>query len=368
MWTLNDVAFICVVKEAFSYYDEGRTGDDDQWYWRHMVDGTQILRRIAVDYPQPDGDITGEEQLLTKLPWFRQYLTTGRSELSHIFNDILNDVVRDAAFRQQTLDIQLDTNEMEYAINGMSASDIFENLTEYRTADGTLHREDGPAVVHDGDEEWWFNGTRHRGGDLPAIVRYNGDSWWYTNGKLHRGGDLPAFVSTNGCLEWYSFGRLHRDGDLPATVDENGDREWWVNGFLHREDGLPAIDYTNGDQVWYTRGMRHREGGLPAISYFNDDQTVDQEWWVNGERHREDGPAVELSDGTQTYFLNNRLLSEEEFIVYSDFCQRMRAKVRCRAQKKIYFWWIPICYRQDRESGTRMCKKSYESYVEMINS
>ena len=38
-----------------------------------------------------------------------------------------------------------------------------------------------------------------------------------------------------------------------------------------------------------------------------------QHWWLNGNLHREDGPAVVWSDGTKSWSLNGKELSEEEF-------------------------------------------------------
>ena len=35
-------------------------------------------------------------------------------------------------------------------------------------------------------------------------------------------------------------------------------------------------------------------------------------------------------------------------------------RTRVRAQKKIYFWWIPICYDPNRDSGKRMMTRSWE--------
>jgi ankyrin repeat protein len=35
-------------------------------------------------------------------------------------------------------------------------------------------------------------------------------------------------------------------------------------------------------------------------------------------------------------------------------------RTRDRAQKKIYFWWIPICYDPKRDSGKRMMARSWE--------
>jgi hypothetical protein len=43
----------------------------------------------------------------------------------------------------------------------------------------------------------------------------------------------------------------------------------------------------------------------------------------------------------------------------------MKTKIRERAQKKIYFWWIPICYDITRECGQRMMQKNLEKTKEL---
>jgi hypothetical protein len=45
---------------------------------------------------------------------------------------------------------------------------------------GIHHREDGPAMEHDGVKSWWINGFLHRT-DGPAIEYANGDKYWYIN-------------------------------------------------------------------------------------------------------------------------------------------------------------------------------------------
>ena len=47
-----------------------------------------------------------------------------------------------------------------------------------------------------------------------------------------------------------------------------------------------------------------------------------------------------------------------------DFCKKMRSKILDRAQKKIYFWWIPICYSFTHPSGCgkRMAQKNLEKF------
>jgi ankyrin repeat protein len=53
---------------------------------------------------------------------------------------------------------------------------------------------------------------------------------------------------------------------------------------------------------------------------------------------------------------------------YILFCRKMQNKIRERAQKKIYFWWIPICYSLTHHSGCgkRMMQKNWEKTNELI--
>ena len=52
---------------------------------------------------------------------------------------------------------------------------------------------------------------------------------------------------------------------------------------------------------------------------------------------------------------------------YITFCEKMKMKIRERAQKKIYFWWIPICYNLTHSSGCgkRMMLKNLEKAKEL---
>ena len=285
---------------------------------------------------------------------------------------------------------------------------------------GDRHREDDlPAVIcYNGDKIWWRNGVIHRDGDFPAIIRTNGEKQWWRNGFPHRENDLPALEYFGGTKKWLKNGKLHRDNDLPAiewdnkqllkkdTKDKkdelwngskewwkNGERhrfnlpaviskignEWWVNGQRHRENDLPAIEYANGNKEWYKNGKEHRDGGLPAVilidKQFNAD-VITKEWWKNGERHREFQPgnfsAIEKIaqdfdesysfDDEEEFWLNGKRLSLELAQKYSSFCLKMYEKKRLRAQKKIYYWWIPICYDLTRSCGQRMAQKNLEIY------
>ena len=151
----------------------------------------------------------------------------------------------------------------------------------------------------------------------------------------------------------------------PAVERANGDKEWWVNGQQHRECGRPAVELANGDKEW-VNGNLHREGGLPA---FESGDGSHKEWRVKGELHREGGlPAIEdVVDGNEWYIYDKKL-SEEQGLVYFAFCKKIQEKKLIRAQKKIYFWWIQICYDLEHKSGCgqRMAQKNLEVFETMM--
>ena len=95
-------------------------------------------------------------------------------------------------------------------------------------------------------------------------------------------------------------------------------------------------------------GQRHRDGGLPAREWINGTK----EWYKDGQRHRDDGlPAIEDGYAGNEWYIYDRELSEEQGLAYFAFCQKMQEKNRVRAQKKIYFWWIQICYDLEHHIG-----------------
>jgi hypothetical protein len=138
----------------------------------------------------------------------------------------------------------------------------YDNNKEEWYIDGTLHREDGPAVIYHGQnkEEWFLNGVLHRD-DGPAIIE-NGNEEWYLHGNLHREDDLPAITIYRYMEDTQTYLKL---------------QEWWVNGLKHRENN-PAI-----------------------ISGEN------KEYYINDQLHRVDGPAINLNGEKYWYFFDNNL-------------------------------------------------------------
>ena len=94
-----------------------------------------------------------------------------------------------------------------------------------------------------------------------------------------------------------------------VTVDPQGAVCWYdlKTDLLHRVDG-PAVEFSNGTKSWFINGKRHRIDG-PAIEYAHGSK----DWYVNGKRHRVDGPAVEYADGTKAWYLDDVEYSESEF-------------------------------------------------------
>lgn len=89
-----------------------------------------------------------------------------------------------------------------------------------------------------------------------------------------------------------------------------------------------------------------------------------------------------LLDYSEIYIMNNRRYDlveklEEEgrdlSSIFSpwflDLYQRFKVVKRKgldRAQKKIYFWIIPILYDITHESGKRLAEKNYQKYLEIL--
>lgn len=79
---------------------------------------------------------------------------------------------------------------------------------EWRTPNGDLHREYGPAVIWpNGEKEWWRDGMLHRD-DGPAVEMTGGESGWYKLGKIHRE-DGPATIGVDGSTNYFLFGILY---------------------------------------------------------------------------------------------------------------------------------------------------------------
>jgi len=229
---------------------------------------------------------------------------------------------------------------------GLPTYDDGAGYQEWRSADGLLHRLDGPAVIKGAvgeayEEHYYKDGKLHRE-DGPAIFRRDGGHEFYEkgvqvfptadgyrtlssglggiklkelrnkSGDLHSKNDLPAYIKIREGergkervirKEWHKEGKVHRDGDLPAIELSDGTKFWYKDGLPHRDGGLPAIERLDGSKEWHVNGKRHRDNDLPAIEQADGSK----EWFVNGKRHRDgDLPAVEWQDGHKAWYENGQ--------------------------------------------------------------
>ena len=92
-------------------------------------------------------------------------------------------------------------------------------------------------------------------------------------------------------------------------VDCHGNRFYYNSaGQLHRESE-PAIEYVDGHKEWWQNGQLHRTDG-PAVEWWDGDKR----WYQNGQRHRIDGPAVMYADGSKAWYINDKAMTEAEFL------------------------------------------------------
>lgn len=83
-----------------------------------------------------------------------------------------------------------------------------------------------------------------------------GIAWKLKDGTLHRE-DGPAVEWSNGSKKWFYQGQLHRI-DGPAEEYANGAKTWWQWGKRHRTSG-PAIELDNGEKYWYINDYHYAD-------------------------------------------------------------------------------------------------------------
>ena len=96
-----------------------------------------------------------------------------------------------------------------------------------------------------------------------------------------------------------------------VTVDVDGTTRWYKDAkckVLHRENG-PAIEQYDGTMLWHQNGQLHRTNG-PAIEW----RDGEKRWYQDGRLHRTDGPAIERCNGTKEWYINNKIMTEAEFL------------------------------------------------------
>jgi hypothetical protein len=114
-----------------------------------------------------------------------------------------------------------------------------------------LHREDGPAVIYEnGDMYWYRYGKQHRVGG-PAEIYSDGEKTWFKNGKIHRDGG-PAIIHGNGMLEWVLNGERHRE-DGPAIITKDGIFYFYLDdNFLFKEEWFQSLSVEQQQKMLFS--------------------------------------------------------------------------------------------------------------------
>lgn len=175
----------------------------------------------------------------------------------------------------------------ESKIQSFPSTEIETGKVEWRTKDGVLHREDGPAVILDGTKRWYYLGKRHRVGG-PAIEYGDGTKAWYQDGKIHRG-DGPAIEYPDGSVQWFFHGRLYDENSpevkavkqrlaMKNTHPETTDT---FNDLIESTGTVPTMDeiYETIDDL-YTQA-KNETAELLGHYLDRDDNS---EWWLEANK------------------------------------------------------------------------------------
>jgi hypothetical protein len=105
---------------------------------------------------------------------------------------------------------------------------------------------------------------------------------------------------------------------------------------LHRVDG-PAVERTNGTKYWFVDDKYHRLDG-PAVERTNGTKY----WFVDDKYHRLDGPAAESADGYKEWWIDNKEYIEQDFNELIKEINKMSLAMKLTDPR----WWV-------RELGER---------------
>ena len=144
-------------------------------------------------------------------------------------------------------------------------------LSEEYFINGQRHREDGPAFISNSDPHgqlriWYMYNEIKRSDDGPTIIFPNGVHMWLKNDTIHRDNG-PAIVHIQNdkiILEEYHVNGVRHRIDGPAVI-QGANKRYYKDGLLHRDYGF-ACEYENGTRIRYHEGKIHSSYG-PAITY-----------------------------------------------------------------------------------------------------
>lgn len=175
-----------------------------------------------------------------------------------------------------------------------------------------LHRDVGPSVEYeDGGFEFWQNGQLHNV-DGPAIYypSKNQKSYYLFGGSV----DEVIFEAMSGFLRTVKyFDLVSNKFSGQYYFDDIKTKITLKNGVLHNDNG-PAVEIGDDFQLWFINGMLHRLNG-PAVS--KPDHI--KEYWMYGKRRRPYSLApVVLCDNTNgsKWLIDDQEMDLDQFLIY----------------------------------------------------
>lgn len=97
--------------------------------------------------------------------------------------------------------------------------------------------------------------------------------------------------------------------------------KYLYNNKLHRIDG-PAIEYSNGSKSWFFNGKLHRING-PAVEWHDGSK----QWYIKGKLHRKDGPAIIWPSGSKSWWINGYDITTLK-IIFNEFYMKLTDRIK----------------------------------------
>ena len=146
----------------------------------------------------------------------------------------------------------------------------------YYFHNGLLHRDGLPAVICDGQYEYYYFAGKIHNYNAAAYTKYSRKNQinkiisykYYYHGKLHSYNDKEAILYQNGRRAWYNYGIICREPDKgPAIIDKNGKITFYSNGRkLKDSEARPYVDlYKQRTKAELKEESKDCEDKLPKI-------------------------------------------------------------------------------------------------------
>ena len=171
--------------------------------------------------------------------------------------------------------------------------------------------------------------------------------------KNHENMDmLLNIASVKGHLKIVKYFIHRRIGDKVSAIN-NAAR----NGHLEVVKYLTSIGVNSCSSIEYAAVRGHVDVVKYLIKQHNREEVIKVfEYcitWASFAGHFEVVKYLISQGGDATFIKNERCKR------YLSFCDKIEQKNRIIAQKKIYYWWIQICYDPETKVGKRILEKSW---------